>query len=438
MTPTAKPANAPHRPDLRFPTSPVAFAVFVCLAALGARIAIPGSDPFQNYFQRYVRTGAQGRNRSLPARIAQMGPHAAEELSRILANDSAEAKELAAAARLAAFTGDKSLSPRLAHLAETSGEVEVRVAALESLAQLGGQVGADFLDRALGDPEPAIRAAALRAIGAPLTPAQVARLSELARSAPAEEERAQAIAALGRAGQGAGRIKLWEIYNLRLPLEGALAVKRALLAMPPPTAREQAALLETAQGYLPVPYNFPGGRARRRMEARLRTLLQFRAEDLLAESEEQGGCGNEEECHERHVYYRDLIRRKTRLELEAEAYQPLVADTVEKNHGESIIFVRSAWLLGGRVREAALSMVRLAGPDPAIFPLIELGFDTFARVEDAGAPAALSELGEVLRVTGQLRAKNLEVEVVRPVAGIRQADRYRFEGGIFVLVTESE
>ncbi|MCB0221907.1 MAG: hypothetical protein KDH09_19570, partial [Chrysiogenetes bacterium] len=274
-------------------------------------------------------------------------------------------------------------------------------------------------------------------VGAVEAPELAAQVEALATEG-SEAERPEALAALGRLGSEVARESLWRLYNGPLSAGEASAARRALAGFPTPASAVKARLLEIAPGDLPVCYIEPSRRARARLETSLRTLLAVRIEDiLLGESEGPNACQGEEECRVRNKYYRDLIRRKSTIEIEGDTFIPLRADQPARS--EPLQLVRARWVLGDSMRRTvryeSLSLVRMIGEQPAIFPVRELGFSTFAG---ASATDAQPELGRIIRVSGRLGANNLVVSLAVPTAGMLIEERYRFEGGVFVPISSGE
>lgn len=422
----------------RTKTRPVRLIIFFGLVALGVRFGLPSSDPFALYFEQYLKTGGQGRGHAAAARIAQLGERGIEGLQAILEDPQATGKELGAAMRLAGEIGAPELAGRLLELAGAGQPLPIRLAALEGIGSMGGTDAVPVLLESLADENPEIRIAALHAVGRADASDLVAQVESLATSGSGEE-RPEALAALGRLGSAQARASLWRIYSsgpLGVPEAGA--ARAALAKYPQPDKAERAALLAIAEGYLPVHYVEPSRRARDRLETSLRTLLAIRIEDvLLGESEGNDACEGEIACAQRNKYYRDLIRRRSTLEIEGDTFIALRADAGAKS--EPLQLVRARWILGDsmrrRVRYQSLSLVRMIGEQPAVFPVRELGYSTFA---EAGEAEIQPELGRILRVSGRLGSNNLVVSLAVPTAGVLLEERYRFEGGVFVPISSNE
>lgn len=415
---------------------PVRLIIFLGLVALGVRFGLPGSDPFALYFEQYLKTGGQGRGRAAAARIAQLGERGIEGLRVVLNDADATGKELAVAIRLTGEVGASELAGRLLELASPAQPLRIRLASLEAIGAMGGTQSVPILLESLSDESTRVRVASLRAVGEAEAPELISRIEELATSGE-DSERPEALAALGRLGTSRARASLWRLYNGPLPVPEAVAARRALAGFGKPSESERASLIQTAKGYLPIAYTEPSRRERARLETRLRTLLAIRIEDiLLGESNGAEACETEEECRLRNRYYRDLLRRRSALELSGDAFYPLRTDA--PGDTEPLVLVRARWILGDsvgrRVRHQSLSLVRMIGDQPAIFPIRELGYATYAGSHGEVHP----ELGRIVRVEGRLTANDLVVTLAVPVAGVLQEERYRFEGGVFVPLGSDE
>lgn len=413
--------------------STLVLAVVAGAIAVLVRPMLPGGQPFDTYFESYLRA-SDGVSRKMAARIAHLGEQAASEIALVLQNRDATDQELEAAAELAGYTGARALVAPLADIARSDRPLDVRLAALSSLARLGGNAGIELLEESLIAKTTEIRIAALRTVGAEAAPGLLARVAELARTAPSAEERIEAIRALGRMQTLAARRALWSIYTASPEdLVVLPAAKKALARYPYPDRADARALAEVAGGYLPYAYEAPSFRAKRRLESRLRTLFAFRFEDVLIEQEEAVGepCpADDPECEARRNYYRDLLRRKSAVTLETDGFVPIRADD-HVFRGEPLLFVKAAWTIRDRVRYVSLSMARLIEGGPAIFPIRYLGFETFNRI-DVHAEEELPAVGEVVSVSGRIRENTLTVGVTVPVAGRPTLESYAFEGGVFV------
>ncbi|MEW6776290.1 MAG: HEAT repeat domain-containing protein [Bdellovibrionota bacterium] len=422
--------------SFQWPASPVSFALLVAILAVLVRTYAPAGDPFEVYFRNYLRTQGEGRGHRIPARMYQLGQRAGAGIAGILDDPSASAAERVAAARLAGYTRDTSLEERLGKLAAPQEDPFVRIAALESLGRLGGHLARSVLDSALQDPDARIRSAALGAVQRGGDRGLAPVLERHAREGMPEEKLA-AIEALGRLGGPPSRRALWNLYGSQPNLPEILAVKRALLALETPLSREVETLEPGAERYLPARQAFANTRLRRRLETKLRTLLTYWVEDRYQSEEES--CDSDGTCQGRLRYYRDLVRRKTSLRLEPEAFFAVGPSENGKVPREPVLFVRTTWLIRNQVRFQSLSLVRMIGSDPAVFPVRELGFDTFAAPNGASTEEEHPKdfLGEVLRVRGNLSSHDLEVDVALPLREGLRVETYRFEGGVFVPAEKS-
>ncbi|MCB0220851.1 MAG: HEAT repeat domain-containing protein, partial [Chrysiogenetes bacterium] len=215
----------------RTKSRPVRLIIFFGLIAVGVRFGLPSSDPFDLYFEQFLKTGGQGRGHTAAARIAQLGERGVEGLRAVLDNPDATGKELGAAMHLAGEINAPELAGRLLELAGTAEPMRIRLAALEGIGLMGGTDAAPVLMQSLADENPAIRMAALRAVGAVEAPELAAQVETLATEGT-EAERPEALAALGRLGSEVARESLWRLYNGPLSAGEASAARRALAGFP--------------------------------------------------------------------------------------------------------------------------------------------------------------------------------------------------------------
>jgi len=419
MTGTHPPADTDQVPGrFAWQATPLGLAIICTVLYFGAISAVWTfftRDTFHIFFDGYVRSGNEPVRRRNHAKFRQTAPaDANDRLLAILEDPHSGTAERLAAVELIGETGADRIFPALLNLEHSTIDPRIRAAAITAIGIVPGSAAREELAALLRSQNPQDRLSAMEAVRVHRRRDLAEPLRERIRAGDSRERLAAVAAATAVNGM---EPDLLNTYLADPEPAVRLAAARSMRDIPRLSLTQSLGPANLDSNWIPVQPDLPKRRLnyiQRQFDASFLSMIE-EALAQLQEGDPDLGCSGDE-CDRERIYYRDLLRRRSRVQMEISAFQ---------RGKRSLYFVNGIWSSGTTPRFAELAMVLPSDHRDTLFPVRTLNLGQFGSSTGPGNPASL---GEVLAVTGLLKDDSIRVEVLEPGGAVTS---YSFRNGVF-------
>ncbi len=425
MAETGNPADLNEAPGrLGWQATPLGLAIICTILYFGAITLLWNffnRDTFHIFFDGYVRSENETVRRRNHAKFRQTAPaDANDRLLAILEDPSSATAERLAAVELIGESGASRMFSALLNLERTATDNRIRSAAIIALGIVPGLAAREELALLLGSASPEDRLSAIEAVRIHRRQDLAEPLRERIRTGDRHERLAAVAAASATNGMEPDLLKAYlSDPEPAVRLAAAISMReipRASLAQ-----SLGPALLDSS--WVPVQPDLPKRRQdyiQRQFDASFLSMI----EDALAQLQEGDpdlGCTGEE-CNQERIFYRDLLRRRSKVEMAISGFQ---------RGKRSLYFVSGVWSSGTTPRFAELAMVLPSEPQDTLFPIRTVTLGQLGSSSGLAGPGNPASLGQVLSVTGHLKDDSIRVEILETSGSVTA---YSFRNGVFRVV----